>query len=500
MDPFSIITIIQLTSQASLKLYDFIQTLREAKGEINALGRDVQGLTTVLQRLERTLSIPKIRAFLETEAELKAEIGSWEDIIKLCHDKVKVLTTILKSCSYYDAPRARPKLSGVKWFFKRTDAYEAQEQLVRTQVTLDNAMTQGVLHILLGRAGVDKPVAPSIDPIAERERQGGQLRSAARNGDNKSISILLEADAPINSRNREGRTALSIAAEQGHVETVRFLLQQKDIAVDSAMEIVAGGRSKASESKRSPLHWAAACGQTAIAGLLLDAGAKMTAQTFSKASESKRTPLHWAAACGQTAIAGLLLDAGAKMTAQTFSQRQPVQEAAMYGHQDTVAYLLGRGADINTKTYFGWSMLHTAASNGRVELAQLMLQHGANTEIAYTGTWHGEGKGENGATHQRPLHYAVRPHRRPTGDETAMIELLVRLGRAKIGATDSLGCTPLHYAVRSKWRPAIQVLLRYARKHEVEVRDRAGKTALQDATAAGDPGIVKMIQTRLNKA
>nr|POE96475.1 isoform 2 of ankyrin-3 [Quercus suber] len=461
MDPFSVITIVQLTSQASLALYDFIQTLREAKGEITALGRDVQGLTTVLQRLERTLSIPKIRAFLETETELKAEISSWAGIISLCHEKVKTLTNILKSCSYFDSSNVKPKLSGVKWYFKRSDAFEAQQQLVRTQVTLDNAMTQGVLHLLLGRAGDDKPDVPSIDPIAERAKQGGQLRTAARNGDNTSISILLEADAPINSRNHEGRTALSIAAEQGHIETVRFLLQQKDIAVDSAMEIVGAGRSK------NP--------------------------------ESKRTPLHWAAACGQTAIAGLLLDAGAKLAAQTFSQRQPVQEAAMYGHQDTVAYLLDRGADINTKTYYGWTMLHTAVSNARLELATLVLEHGADTEIAYTGTWHGEGKGENGATHQRPLHYAVRPNRRPTGDETSMIELLLRTGKAKIGATDSKGCTPLHYAVRSKWKPAVKMLLRYARKSDVRLQDSSGRTALQDANANGDREMVEMIEARLNR-
>lgn len=454
IDPVSLITIIQLTAQASLALYGFIQSVKDANHDITLLGSDVQGFLVVLNNLEKTLTTPKNKAYLDTHPALNQEIASWGDKIKLCKRRIRILSDILESCSSQPSPSGKRRINGVLWVIKKKDALEAQQLLKSTQATLEIAMTGSIFTILLDQAAGDKS-APGPDPVAAQAKQGGQLRRAARDGDNQAIKLLLEANTSVNSRSVEGRTALSEAAEHGYVETVRLLLQQADIAVDSAMLVVDGDRGK-------------------------------------------RTPLHWASACGHTKVVGLLLDANARIEAWTTSQRQPVMEAALTGHVDTARYLLARGADVDAHTFHGWTMLHAAAKNGNLDLVALLLKHGANTEIAYTGTWHGEGNDESNGRDQRPLHWAIHPKRRPNGNATAIIELLVREGKADIGAKDGAGSTPLHYALRSEWRAALGLLLRYASKYQVRLQDHKGRTILQEAIADGDKAMIEMIKTRLD--
>lgn len=64
-------------------------------------------------------------------------------------------------------------------------------------------------------------VAASLLTAAE---PGDGLRAAARKGQTKEVASLLSRGVPIDSPDRDGRTALMLAAQRGRAETVKLLL------------------------------------------------------------------------------------------------------------------------------------------------------------------------------------------------------------------------------------------------------------------------------------
>src|SRR5436190_13567239 len=57
-------------------------------------------------------------------------------------------------------------------------------------------------------------------------KQNQELIEAAHNGDNKTVQALLDKGAYVNTKDGDGRTALTEAAWENHVETVKLLLDK----------------------------------------------------------------------------------------------------------------------------------------------------------------------------------------------------------------------------------------------------------------------------------
>ncbi len=125
--------------------------------------------------------------------------------------------------------------------------------------------------------------------------------------------------------------------------------------------------TRASETGFTPLHLAAAAGDAAVIKMLLAKGADRTTRDVFGA-----TPLEHAVHLNQTAsVEALLPPGGASQLADLLS------EAVVKGNAGMVSVLLDRGADVNARNKSASTPLHDAALKNRVEVAKVLLQHGA---------------------------------------------------------------------------------------------------------------------------
>jgi len=93
------------------------------------------------------------------------------------------------------------------------------------------------------------------------------------------------------------------------------------------------------------------------------------------------TALHIAAFAGNTQAARTLLAAGADpnvLATASFAQVTPLGTAATFGANEIAALLLEHGADTELTADHGFTPLHSAAQNDNRELVELLLAHGAN--------------------------------------------------------------------------------------------------------------------------
>ena len=131
-----------------------------------------------------------------------------------------------------------------------------------------------------------------------------------------------------------------------------------------------------------------------------------------------------------------------------------------------------------------------------VPMVEHILARGADTEIVYRGLWHRE---EEKRTNQIALHFAMKYRCRVEDDETVLVRLLLRHGKGSLSKQDSLGSTPIHAAVKSKWLAGLDMCLRSATAVEINIRDKEGIDALTYANGAGDQKMADLIRARLNR-
>lgn len=97
---------------------------------------------------------------------------------------------------------------------------------------------------------------------ASAQDPGDELRRAAGTGDVAKVKELLDKGTDVNAANSYGATALASAADRGHTEVVKLLLDRG-----------ANPDTQDTFYKLKPLSWAAQRGHVEIVRLLLDHGA-----------------------------------------------------------------------------------------------------------------------------------------------------------------------------------------------------------------------------------
>jgi len=157
-------------------------------------------------------------------------------------------------------------------------------------------------------------------------------------------------------------------------------------------------------------------------------------------------------------LAGCLALAGCRLPSTSAIVRFPPHESPLIapsssGDLAKVAALLQDGADANAPGKFGGTALSFSVSGRHQDVAELLLDHGANVNATNSAGW-------------SALFYA---------DDERMAELLIARG-ADVNAKDLSGVTPLWDVARPELLGVVKVLL--AHGADVNARSRYGDTPL----------------------
>ena len=177
--------------------------------------------------------------------------------------------------------------------------------------------------------------------------------------------------AALETKTKDGShfvTPLIIAAHNGHLNSVKILLQYgADIEDRGTLEI----EDQVIEGC-TPLWAAAAFGRLDVVKLLIEQNADVDGRT-----STDSTPLRAAVYGGHLDNVRCLVESGADVNARTDRESTPLTVACYRGHLNTVTYLINKGAFIDLQDKDGNTALHYAVQWGHFEIVSELLALGA---------------------------------------------------------------------------------------------------------------------------
>ena len=203
-----------------------------------------------------------------------------------------------------------------------------------------------------------------------------QVYQAARDGSSNLTDLLKQLKpeqrkTTLETKTKDGGhfvTPLIIAAHNGHLNSVKILLQYgADIEDRGTLKI----EDQVIEGC-TPLWAAAAFGRLDVVKLLIEQNADVDGRT-----STGSTPLRVAAHEGHLDTVRCLVESGADVNGRNFEESTPLIVACYWGHLNTVTYLINKGAFIDLQDKDGNTALHYAVQWGHFEIVSELLALGA---------------------------------------------------------------------------------------------------------------------------
>ena len=207
------------------------------------------------------------------------------------------------------------------------------------------------------------------------------LHLAASKGDVNIIYLLLEQGAKINAKNKDKDTPLHLATRYGNEEAVNLLLH------------LGADRDKKNKDKKTPLDIAINDAHSVEKSrILLQHGAQPSEKTLRYIGNKRIADL--VEKYRELTEKALLRGADEDRLAFTFNPPSPHPPQLLPGKQDsplytaisknkvdTVRKILSQGIDVNGLSRLGNTSLNLAIINGYEEIAELLIEAGANVNL-----------------------------------------------------------------------------------------------------------------------
>ena len=386
----------------------------------------------------------------------------------------------------------------------RLNDLKTVEALIKKGADVKAATRYGVTPIgiatLNGNAAILRRLLDAgADPNTATPGGETALMTAARTGSTDTVTLLLDRRANVNAKDPvRSQTALMWAVTENHPDVVKLLVARGAL-VNSQTTVVtprgeyvaarAGGasgtgiiRQRALPTKdggMSPLLFAVRDGNVAMTRLLLELGADIN-----QASGNHTSPLMIALLNGQVALATELLEKGADPNLADDYHRGALFaaiELRNFNHDkypflysdgrdplDLIKALLAKGANPNQRTdttpvhglmqfdgswvnFDGQTPFIRAALSGDIDVMRLLLQHGADPNLATT-------QGSTALMAAAGINWIpAQTVTRPEANYVEAVKLCLERG-ADVNATNSLKLAAIHGAANRGWTSIIQIL------------------------------------------
>ena len=193
-------------------------------------------------------------------------------------------------------------------------------------------------------------------------------------------------------------------------------------------------------------------------------------------TKTGKTILINAIVSGDEEIVAQALNGGADVERRCDQEITPLMYTIIHNQEQIAGVLLSRGADVNAKT-FEWSPLHKACDQDEKNFVELLLEHGANTELRAPRTF--------------KLASILATQ---NGSEAIPTESNVEAEEEESAAHAQTGWTPL---LRTAFRGQASIArLLLERGAAIEARNPSGNTALACAVDNHHPETVSLLLAR----
>ena len=413
-----------------------------------------------------------------------AALGGDTDIITLIHTHLpNIESKTGEGLTPLMLAAGNGKLHAVKWFLEKGATVTCQDK--RGWNTLHYATQGGDTNIL-------SLIHTHLPNIESKTSEGSTpLMMAAGNGKLHAVKWLLEKGATVTCEDKRGWNTLHRAAQSGETDIISLIHTHLPIIDSKTGEgltplIVAAGNGKlhavkwflekgatvTCENKRrwNTLHLAAQGGDTDIISLIHT----HLPNIESKTSEGN-TPLMVAAGTGKLHAVKWFLEKGATETCEDKRGRNTLHHAALGGDTDIISLIHTHLPNIESKTSEGNTPLMVAAGTGKLHAVKWFLEKGATVTCENKRRWN-------------TLHLAAQ------GGDTDIISL-IHTHLPNIESKTGEGLTPLMVAAGTGKLHAVKWLLE--KGAAIACENKRGWSPLHHAAKGGDPDTIDLILTHL---
>lgn len=321
------------------------------------------------------------------------------------------------------------------------------------EIRIDTYFTPLNFASLEGKTDIVKYLVEKGADINTRDREGSNpLQNAAIKGYFDIVKILVEKGSDVNYKDDNDVTPLHFACMSGNYELVKYLIDKGanvravskagrepifEAAWGGNLEMLKFLESKGADLKginsngNTPLHFASRNGSKELIEYILSKG-----YDINQKNNAGQAPIVWAVAGNSPEVIGFLIDKGAEiapeecMTGNSCSiDGTTILHQAMYANNpEIVKLLIKRKAPLNVIDSNGSTPLMIAVNRGSDDIAQLLLDNGADPDIKDT------------AYGRTALHIAA------SKGYDKIAAALISKG-AGLNITDNKGQTPLYSAL-----------------------------------------------------